>query len=80
MTLDLASFPPGLHTLAIASLATAVTCAIVIALDELRRPQHMGIMNLVWPLTALFGSVLWLAAYYAWGRYYQRRTTTCSST
>jgi hypothetical protein len=28
----------------------------------------MWIMNLVWPLTALFGSVVWLAAYYAWGR------------
>lgn len=66
--MDPASFPPGLHALAIASLAIAVTCAVVIALDELRRPQHMGIMNLVWPLTALFGSVLWLAVYYTWGR------------
>ena len=28
----------------------------------------MWIMNLVWPLTALFGSVMWLAAYLAWGR------------
>ena len=68
MTMHDGSFPAGLHMLAIASLAVAVTCAIVIALDELRRPQHMGIMNLVWPLTALFGSVLWLAVYYAWGR------------
>lgn len=25
-------------------------------------------MNLVWPLTTLFGAVLWLATYYAWGR------------
>lgn len=25
-------------------------------------------MNLVWPLTTLFGTVLWLASYYAWGR------------
>jgi hypothetical protein len=25
-------------------------------------------MNLVWPLTALFGSVLWVLAYYTWGR------------
>ena len=61
-------FPVWLHALAIASVALAVTCAIVIMLDEFRRPQKMWIMYLVWPLTALFGSVLWLAAYYAWGR------------
>lgn len=61
-------FPPWLHGLAILSLAVAATCAIIIALDEVRRPQKMWIMNLVWPLAALFGSLLWLAAYYAWGR------------
>ena len=61
-------FPDWLHTLAIVSLAIAFTCAIVIALDELRRPQKMWIMYLVWPLTALFGSVIWLGAYYRWGR------------
>lgn len=54
----MAMFPDWLHTLAILSLALALTCAIVIALDELRRPQKMWIMYLVWPLTALFGSVL----------------------
>ena len=32
---------------------------MTIALDELRFPQKMAIMNLVWPLTALFGSILW---------------------
>jgi hypothetical protein len=62
------SFPPWLDRAAIASLGIAVVCASVIALDETRRPQRMGIMYLVWPLTALFGSVLWLAAYFAWGR------------
>lgn len=35
--MDHGSFPAGLHMLAIASLAIAPTCAIVIALDELRR-------------------------------------------
>ena len=64
-----ATFPDGLHGVATASVALAVVCAVVIALDELRFPQKMWIMNLVWPLTALFGSVLWLAAYYAWGRH-----------
>lgn len=61
-------FPAWLHGLAMASLVLAVACAIAIALDELRHPQRMGVINLVWPLTALFGSLLWLAAYYRWGR------------
>ena len=61
-------FPGWLHLLAIASLAAAGVCAATIALDEWRRPQRMWIMNLVWPLAALFGSVIWLAVYYRWGR------------
>lgn len=31
------------------ALAVAFTSAIIIAVDELRRPQHMAIMNFVWP-------------------------------
>lgn len=62
------AFPAPLHVAAIISLAVAVTCAVVIALDEARRPQKMWIMNIVWPLTALFGSIVWLVGYYAWGR------------
>ncbi len=62
------TFPAWLHTLAIISLAMGAACAIVIVIDEVRRPQSMWIMNLVWPLTALFGSILWTAGYYAWGR------------
>ncbi|SER33289.1 protein of unknown function [Faunimonas pinastri] len=63
-----ASFPTWLHSLAIVSLILGFICAIVIIVDEFRRPQHMWIMNVVWPLTALFGSVIWLAFYFAWGR------------
>ncbi|MBE7217337.1 MAG: DUF4396 domain-containing protein [Caulobacteraceae bacterium] len=61
-------FPPSLVLAASASLALALACAAFIAVDEVRRPQRMWIMNLVWPLTALFGSVIWLAFYLAWGR------------
>ncbi|MHA6720218.1 hypothetical protein ACX40Y_12300 [Sphingomonas sp. RS6] len=60
--------PHWLHVLAIISLATGFACAIVIVADELRHPPTMWIMGLVWPLTALFGGVLWLAACYKWGR------------
>jgi hypothetical protein len=61
-------FPSWLHDLAAWSLTLAFICAAVIVVDELGRPQKMWIMNLVWPLTALFGSVLWLTAYFVWGR------------
>lgn len=61
-------FPGWLETLSIASLVVAFACAAIIAFDETRRPQHMWIMNLVWPITALFGSVLWLAFYWRSGR------------
>jgi len=57
-----------LHVVASASLALAAVCAAAIAIDEIRHPQKMWIMNAVWPLTALFGSVLWLGAYWRWGR------------
>jgi hypothetical protein len=66
--MEYGTFPGWLHGLSIASLALAFVCAGVIVVDEVRRPQTMWIMALVWPLTALFGSVLWLAAYFAWDR------------
>lgn len=61
-------FPAWLHGLAIASLAAGMACAAIIALDEIRYPQKMAIMNLVWPITALFGSLIWLGFYVSFGR------------
>ncbi|GAA4825080.1 hypothetical protein GCM10023353_37710 [Tomitella cavernea] len=61
-------FPSWLVGLAWASLAIAFGCAIAVAVDVYLRPQPMAVMNLVWPICALFGSVLWLGAYLAWGR------------
>jgi hypothetical protein len=61
-------FPPWLNLVSEISLLCAALCALIIVQDVMRRPQKMWIMNLVWPLTALFGSVLWLAGYYLWGR------------
>lgn len=63
-----ADFPRWLNTLSIASLGLAFVCAAIIVVDEIKRPQKMWIMNIVWPLTALFGSALWLAGYFLWGR------------
>jgi hypothetical protein len=50
------------------SLGAAFVCALAIAIDEMRHPQQMWIMNLVWPITALYFSVFALWAYFSIGR------------
>lgn len=60
--------PQWLSILSITSLALGFVAALIIALDELRYPQRMWIMNVVWPVTALFGSLLILWGYFAYGR------------
>ncbi|MEX6507328.1 DUF4396 domain-containing protein [Jiella sp. M17.18] len=60
--------PDWLHILSIVSLCVAALCAIWIALDERREPQHMGIMNLVWPLTGLFAGPLAVWGYLTYGK------------
>ena len=59
--------PHWLHHLSSISLALGALCAIVIAIDELRRPQHMWVMNIVWPVTALFGSLFSAWGYFKYG-------------
>jgi Domain of unknown function (DUF4396) len=54
--------------LAILSLALGLICAVWIVVDEVHHPQHTWIMNLVWPITALYASVPGLAFYLAYGR------------
>jgi len=60
--------PVWLHALSIASLLLGALCAVVIAADLVRHPQHMGIMNVVWPVTALFGTVWIVWQYFTYGR------------
>jgi len=60
--------PVWLHELSIAWLAFGWCCAALIAADLIRHPQHMWIMNLVWPITALFGTAWVLWQYFAYGR------------
>ncbi len=57
-----------LHTIAWVSLGLAFACAIVIAFDQARHPQKMWIMNIVWPVTALYFSVFAVWAYFRAGR------------
>ena len=52
-----------------ACLAAAFVCAAVIAVDLLAgHRQHMWIMNIVWPVTALYAGPLAVWAYYRYGR------------
>ena len=60
--------PGWFHALASVSLVIALLSAVWIALDLTRHQQKMWIMNLVWPLTATFGSLLVLVFYWRWGR------------
>lgn len=60
--------PDWLHNLSIAWLLVGGVCALVIAIDETGHRQHMAIMNVVWPVTALFGTVWVLWQYFTYGR------------
>jgi hypothetical protein len=57
-----------LEMLAWASLVLAVCSSVAIAADLFRRPQHMWIMNIVWPVTALYAGPLAAWAYVLFGR------------
>jgi hypothetical protein len=57
-----------LTLLAWISLATAFASAFVISVDEMRHPQKMAVMNIVWPISALYFSVFALWAYFRIGR------------
>ncbi len=46
--------PAWLQGLAIVSLILGFGSAVAIGIDLSRRPQHMAIMNAVWPITALY--------------------------
>jgi hypothetical protein len=50
------------------SVSLALICAAIILVDEVRHPQAMGVMNVVWPVTALYFSVFAVWAYFAVGR------------
>ncbi len=56
-----------LHAIAWISITLAIASAAVIAIDEIRRPQQMAIMNIVWLATALYFSVFALWAYFRIG-------------
>jgi hypothetical protein len=60
--------PHWLHILSIAALLLGFFCALLIAIDVTKHHQHMFIMNIVWPVTALFAGPLALWGYFKYGR------------
>lgn len=60
--------PHWLHLLSIFALLLGFAAAIVITIDEVRHPQRMWIMNVVWPTVALFGTAPMIWAYFRYGR------------
>lgn len=65
--------PIWLHYLSMAYLVFGFVCTAVVVLDLFRHPQHMWIMNVVWPVTALFGTLWILWQYFRYGRLAERR-------
>jgi hypothetical protein len=60
--------PHWLHLIAIAAVALGALCAALMAVDVMRHPQQMWIMNIVWPVTALFAGPLAVWGYWRYGR------------
>lgn len=62
------TFPGWLVALSWTSIAVALACAAVVAIDVWRREQQMAVMNVVWPVTALYAGPIGFAAYLRLGR------------
>ena len=58
----------NITTISIISIVIGFVCLVVILTDVIRHPQSMKIMNIVWPVTALYAGPLGLIAYYLIGR------------
>lgn len=61
--------PSSLTSIAIVALGLAVACALLIIADlALGQKQRMWVMNVVWPITALWAGPFGLLAYFKYGR------------
>ena len=65
---------PALQTIANICLIVGGVCAVIIVIDLLAgHSQHMWIMNLVWPITALYAGPFALWGYFTAGRLSTKR-------
>lgn len=58
----------SLSEIALLIVAICILCSAIIVIDIVRHPQHMWIMDVVWPVTALYSGPLGLLFYFASGR------------
>lgn len=58
----------NINHIALLAIAVGVICSIVIVIDLFGHPQHMNIMNVVWPAAALYSGPLGLLFYFGIGR------------
>ncbi len=72
----MATVPAWLQVLAIASLLVGFASAVAIAVDLVRRPQPMAIMNAVWPITGLYFGPVAVWWYVKLGRAGTRRNVS----
>lgn len=61
-------FPSWFHQLSVIFILAGLISAAIVLIDVIRRPQHMAVMNVVWPVTALFGAVFLVGFYFRYGR------------
>ena len=61
-------FSPWFHHLSVTGLVLGAACLSVVLFDVVRHPQKMAVMSVVWPVTALFGSLFTVMAYFRFGR------------
>lgn len=57
--------PGWLHALSVATLLLGASCSLLLSAQVIRHPQHMMVMNVVWPVCALFGTIAVVWAYLA---------------
>jgi len=66
-----------LHVLSIIALVAGFVSLAIVTADVIRHPQTMAIMNIVWPVTCLFGTGFTLWLYYRYGRQIRQLGNHC---
>lgn len=59
--------PDWLHLLSVALILTGLVSFLILLAVVAYRPQHMAVMNLVWPITGLYAGPLALWGYFRYG-------------
>ncbi|MEN3791948.1 DUF4396 domain-containing protein [Fulvimarina sp. MAC3] len=59
--------PDWLHLLSIALILTGLASFLILLAIVIYRPQHMAVMNFVWPITGLYAGPLALWGYFRYG-------------